>query len=146
MADLDDILAEYGVTTIPNKVTRRPRQTHAGTTLGNILADHGEAHLRDVLTCLLEGENNAMALVAPVITAVSRALNGHPDWWERDASRWLDVMDRTDLSRFYAEAKANRRIVPKADYVVTLLCRELAAEFAPPTPELFDERDERART
>lgn len=136
------ILDEYGVETIPIKATRRPRQTCAGKTLENILGNHGEDHLRAVLSCLMEGENNAMALVAPVITAVSDLLLAHRDWWEADASRWLAVMDTADLNRMFDEAKRNRHaVMPKSCTVAALLFHELAAAFAPRERELFDKHE-----
>lgn len=139
MASLELLLAEYGITIIPTTAVREPKQTHARRTLERLLEEHGEDHLRDVLTCLAEGENNGMALVAPVITAVSDVLLAHRDWWERDASLWLSVMDRVDLTRLHRTAKGNLKAVPAAPAVATLLYRELAAVFDPPRPDLFDE-------
>ena len=136
------ILSEYGIQTIPTNVVRGPMQTHAGRTLERLAISHGEGHLRDVLTCLVEGENNGMALVAPVITAVSEELRVHREWWERDASAWLTVMDRTDLTRLHRIAKGNQRAVSAADAIATLLYRELAAVFDPPKqPDFFDPRE-----
>ena len=132
MSSFAQILNEFRVQAIPTAAARGPFQTHAGKTLENIYEDHGEAHLRDVLTCLTEAENNAMALVAPVITAVSDVLRAHAGWWERDASAWLEVMDRTDLVQLHWFAKGNLRAVPAPKAVATLLYGHLAAVFDPP--------------
>lgn len=135
---LQDILAEYRIEVIRMQAVRGPRQTHARQTLDKLFQEHGPDHLRDVLTTIAETENNGMALVAPIITAVSVVLRAHTDWWERDASRWLDVMDRLDLTRLHRIAKGNLRAAPAADAIATMLYLELEAAFGEERPDLFD--------
>jgi hypothetical protein len=105
--NLGAILIECGVAVVPTRLSglREPRQTHAGQVLARLHRPFGEAHLRDVLTILLESEGDELALVAPIITAVSALLLAHPQWWERDASAWLAAFDRVDRVALHARAK-----------------------------------------
>lgn len=108
-----------------------PMQTAAGATLERILSDHGEAHLRDVLTVLTESENNRNMLIAPVIKAISKIMAEHPSWYASDASKFLEVMDRADLAGLYERAKANKRVVAAHDTIAALLLDLLRGEFQP---------------
>lgn len=138
-ADLTTILAEHGVRIVPTHMRRGPGETHAERTLAKLLERHGPDHLRDVLTCLMESENNRMALVAPVLVAVSGLLVAHAAWWERDAGRWLEVLDRLDLAALHERVKANREAAKPAHAIATVLYAELSREFGVPrTPSLFD--------
>ncbi|RAI01128.1 hypothetical protein DLJ53_18095 [Acuticoccus sediminis] len=144
-AILTRVLKDYDVTVLDNEGPDiKPRQTKAKQTLVKLLEQHGEGHLQDVLTCFLHTENNAMALLAPIIKAVSSLLRAHPEWWRRDTTAWLEVLDRIDLNRLHTFVKGNMKAVPADKAIATELYRELAGEFAPPTPELFDERYEGA--
>ena len=67
-------------------------ETHAASTLKRILQEHGEDHLRFVLATILQSENNANALVGPVLDAVSEITLSHPYWAER-TTEWLDCFD-----------------------------------------------------
>lgn len=104
-----------------------PMQTAAGATLERILSDHGEAHLRDVLTVLTESENTKHMLMAPVIKAVSGIMSKHPRWYENDASGFLAVMDKADLAEMYERSKANKGVVPAHATIATMLLKELGA-------------------
>lgn len=108
-----------------------PMQTAAGATLERILSDHGEAHLRDVLTVLTESENTKHMLIAPVIKAISKIMAEHPSWYASDASKFLEVMDRADLAGLYERAKANKRVVAAHDTIAALLLDLLRGEFQP---------------
>ncbi|ORE90655.1 hypothetical protein ATO13_22086 [Stappia sp. 22II-S9-Z10] len=134
------ILDEYGIKTIPVEGRdREPMETKAGGALQKLLDDHGEEHLRAVLTCIAETQNNAMALTRPIIMAVSKVLRAQRDWWDADASAFLAVLDGVDLTRVHDEVRGNLKASPAAPAIATLLYRALATEFAPRTPELFDE-------
>lgn len=105
---LASVLLEFDVEVLPVQTRiRKPRQTHAGKTLERIYTKHGEGHLRFVLSSILETENNAMALEASVIEAVSYTVIHHPQWAER-AGDWLNAFDRIDLVNCLALAKASK--------------------------------------
>jgi hypothetical protein len=138
---LGAILADYGVVVVPTtrSRSRQPRETCAGATLSTLLASRGEAHLRDVLAVILESENNGLALVEPVIKAVSAVLLAHAELWEQRASSVLAVVDRINLVEMHEQAKANRGAAKPADAIATLLHQALAAELGEPRkPTLFD--------
>ncbi|WMS43133.1 hypothetical protein RDV64_01640 [Acuticoccus sp. MNP-M23] len=84
---LSDIVADFDVTILPLNATSRPRCTKAGATLAKLLAAHVEAHLRDLLTIILENESESreLALVAPITKAVSDVLLAHHAAYERNA-------------------------------------------------------------
>lgn len=131
---LNSVLAEYGVKIVPVHKGRQPFETQARQTLKKIFADHGPAHMRDVLTCIVESdcEANAFALTAPVIKAVSNLLLAHPHWYERDATTWLSVFDRINLVQLHAEARERRAISALTSTIAHVLYRELSKAFAKP--------------
>lgn len=106
-------------------------------TLERLLQLHVEAHLRDVVTVILEGEGNDLALVQPIIAAVSAILLAHTAWWERDASGWLEVFDHVDLVALHDRVKSNRRAARPADAIVALVFAELSTELEPPRGGAF---------
>lgn len=142
MGQLEDILSDFGIEVVPNQARRRARQTHAARTLERILRSRGEAHLRDVLTCILEADNNALALTAPVLKAVSALMAEHAEWWEADASAWLAVFDRTNLVELHERVKGNRRAAAPPAAIATVLYGELVKVFGPArSPLLFDDEE-----
>ncbi|MCF3932974.1 hypothetical protein L1787_06040 [Acuticoccus sp. M5D2P5] len=131
-APLSAILADYGVEILSCEMTRaKPRQTFAKRTLEKILGRYGEAHLRDTLNVILENDHpmNGFALTKPVVEAVSSLLLAHPEWFQRDATAWLEVMDRTDLVALHERAKRNRRAAAPRAAIATLLYDELRTAF-----------------
>ena len=142
MAELAPILAEFRVREIPvDGRDREPMETKASATLQKLLERHGEEHLRTVLTCIAETENNAMALTAPIVTAMSKVLLAQRGWWDRDPSAFLAVLDGIDLTRAHDDVRGNLKASPAAPAIATLIYRELAAVFAPRERELFDNHE-----
>lgn len=86
----------------------------------------GSAHLRSVLMTIMESENNRMALVRPVMLAVSDVLRGHPDWY---GSKWFETFDRVDLSELHATAKKSREAVAPRHAIATMLIERLRPQF-----------------
>ncbi|XWN30000.1 MAG: hypothetical protein ROR55_21260 [Devosia sp.] len=129
---LKSVLAEYGVRIVPVHKGRKAYETQAGQTLKKLFADHGAGHMRAVLSCIVEPscERNARALTAPVIKAVSSLLLAHPQWYERDATTWLSVFDRTDLIALHERVKRNRQAAEPKDSSAAMLFEELDAAFA----------------
>lgn len=125
------------------RAARQPFQTHAESTLRRILAERGEDHLRFVLATLTQSENNAGALVGPVIEAVSEIVAAHPYWAER-TTEWLSAFDKIELIDLYERAKALKstaRGPSKTRAVQMLLADRLAAVMGQPEPkyDLFSE-------
>lgn len=136
---LESVLADYHVRIVPLNVQREPRDTHAIATLQSLWNDgHGETHLRDVLTLILESENNGLALTRHILTATSKLLKAHPDWWRDHATKWLEVYDQTNLQALEEAAKRNRAAVSvPAALTHELYCR-LSAAFGPASATLFE--------
>lgn len=95
-AALTQILEALEIEVVPTHVRRRPRQTCAGQTLPRILADHGEAHLTLLLRTIVESEGNELALIGPVINAVSAVMRAKPEWPEKGLA-WIEAFDELDL-------------------------------------------------
>lgn len=145
MSTLDQILASTEnangdprpVSIVPTHVERGLYQTHAARTLQRLLDKHGEDHLRFVLATILQSENNADALLGPVIDAVSDLARLHPEWADR-ASEWMDAFDEVRLIEVYERAKALRAGgtgPSKSEAVFLLLADRLAAVLGAPVPQ-----------
>lgn len=136
---LEQICKEYGIE-IVSPTQRRPfvpMQTAAGSTLEKILRRVGEAHLRDVLKVLTESENNRHMLNAPVIKAVSRIMEENPTWYGRNATTFLEVMDRVDMAMIYEKARANIGVTKAHDTIAVMLLAELRKKFDPEPERLL---------
>lgn len=129
------ILAEHEVKVVPTAVQRRERQTFAGRTLQGVYETHGEAHLRDVLTLILESEGNGHALIAPIILAVSDILAAHRPSYEHSPTAWLRLFDTLDLVAIHARVRPNRKAVAPRAAIATVIFAELwsqCSEIGPP--------------
>lgn len=133
--ELTSICDQFGVTVVHPAQHRpfTPMHTAAGATLDKILRHKGEDHLRNLLTALTESENNKNMLIAPVIKAVSGIMSGEKTkhWYESDASKFLEVMDKANLPSLYMRARANKGIVSANDTIATLLLDRLREHFEP---------------
>lgn len=125
------ICQDFGITVVYPAQHRpfTPMHTAAGQTLDKILRDHGESHLRDVLTVLTESENNRNMIMAPVIKAISKIMVEHPGWYDGDATMFLEVMDCADLATMYERARGNKGVVAAHDTIAALLMEKLRGRF-----------------
>lgn len=129
MTTLADICQEVGVEIIDTRQQRqrRPGQTCAYGTLMEILRDEGSAHLRSVLITIMESDNNKMALVRPILLAVSDVLRAHPTWFGSD---WLGHFDNLDLTVCYQVAKQDREAIAPRHRIVGMILEKLRPHFA----------------
>lgn len=125
---LDTICQELGVTIMAPRQQRQrgPGDTCAQGTLEEILRDEGSAHLRSVLITIMESENNRMALVRPILLAISDVLRAHPTWF---GGEWLEQFDKMDLAGFYATAKADRDAVRPRYLIGGMILERLRPHF-----------------
>jgi hypothetical protein len=131
MSDLAAICEEFGIEIVPPRQQRQrgPGQTCAEGTLAEILRDEGSAHLRSVLMTIMESENNRMALVRPVLLAVSDILRAHPTWI---GEKWFAQFDQMKLSELYVEAKKHREAMATRYVVAGMILERLRPHFDQP--------------
>jgi hypothetical protein len=124
---LESILSEFDIEIVDGAQNRRrkARQTCASQTLENIRRRRGGDHLRSVLMTIVETPNE-LALVAPVILAVSDVLAAYPSWL---GDRWFQVMDGIDLVEMFNRASANRRIALPRHAIATQLFERMRKQF-----------------
>ncbi|WP_024516816.1 hypothetical protein [Bradyrhizobium sp. Tv2a-2] len=127
-ATLNTICAELGVGILEPRQQRQrgPNQTCAVGTLEELLRDEGSAHLRSVLMTIVESKNNRMALVRPILMAVSDVLRAHPTWL---GSKWFDLFDEIDLVSLYEKAKADREAVAPRWLIGGMILERLRPHF-----------------
>jgi hypothetical protein len=125
---LESILSEFDIEIIDGAQNRRrkARQTCASQTLENIRRRRGGDHLRSVLMSIVETKPNELALVAPVMLAVSDVLAAYPSWL---GERWFQVMDSVDLGEMFNRASANRRIALPRHAIATQLFELMRQRF-----------------
>lgn len=135
MTTLADICFETEVEIIDTRLQhkRGPGQTCAHGTLIEILRAGGPEHLRSVLITIMQSDNNKMALVRPVILAVSDLLRAHPKWF---GSEWLATFDSINLADLYRGAKAHREVAATRHVLIGMLLERLLPKFRD-QPELF---------
>lgn len=104
---LASICADVEVTVIPANVRRTPGATKCSAVLDHILEKRGEGHVILLLRTMMESENNRMALVEPIIRAVSNVMLARPDWPNRGLE-WLEAFDRIDLCDLWEKSKLDK--------------------------------------
>jgi len=116
-------------------VTRTPGTTKCGRVLGRILDRHGEEHVTLLLRTVMESENNRMALVEPILWAISDVMLANP-LWPAKGLEWLDAFDVIDLCDIWLKAKDANGAPPERHGVASKLTEILQQRFG-------DGRDER---
>lgn len=107
MTDLSAILSELGINLIPITARRHPGDTKCADVLRGLLERHGEGHVILLLRTIMESARNRMALVEPVIRAVSNVMLARPDWPDKGLE-WLEAFDDIDLCHLWEEAKKDQ--------------------------------------
>ncbi len=102
--DLASICVDLEITVIQPHVTRTPGTTKCGNTFERIRRRYGEGHLILLLRTIMESENNRMALVEPVIWAISDVMLANPKWPDK-GMEWLVAFDEIDLCAIWALSK-----------------------------------------
>lgn len=126
--ELAQICEEIGIRVIPPNVTRTPGTTKCGNTFERILRRYGEGHLILLLRTIMESENNRMALVEPVIWAVSDVMRANPKWPAKGLA-WLEVFDAIDLCDIWAASKSANGAPPERHGVASKLTDILQERF-----------------
>lgn len=75
---------------------------------------------------IVETKPNELALVAPVILAVSDVLQAYPDWI---GDQWFQVMDGIDLVEMFQRASASRVIAQPRHAIATQLFELMRRHF-----------------
>lgn len=104
---LASICEQLDVRVIPANVRRTPGATKCGEVLDHLLERRGEGHVVMLLRTLMESAGNRMALVEPVIRAVSNVMLARPDWPNKGLE-WLEAFDRIDLCDIWERSKMDK--------------------------------------
>jgi hypothetical protein len=104
---LAHICAELDVRVIPANVRRTPGATKCGEVLDCLLERCGEGHVVLLLRTLMESAGNRMALVEPIIRAVSNVMLARPDWPNKGLE-WLEAFDAIDLCDLWEKSKLDK--------------------------------------
>lgn len=104
------ICAEYDVRVIANKSgTPGIGETRAKSTLQRILNNHGEDHLRMVLSTLAETGSNRAAITDTTLWAVSDLVRACQPLIEEQAGDWLAAFDSIPVGQLELMAHDYRR-------------------------------------
>ncbi|UHD45533.1 hypothetical protein LUX29_21510 [Aureimonas altamirensis] len=103
------ICAEYDVRVIANKSgTPGIGETRAKSTLQRILNNHGEDHLRMVLSTLAETGSNRAAITDTTLWAVSDLVRACQPLIEEQAGDWLAAFDSIPVGQLELMARELR--------------------------------------
>jgi hypothetical protein len=116
------------VVVIEPHVTRTPGTTKCGRVLDRILDRHGDEHVMLLLRTLMESENNRMALVEPVIWALSDVMLANPRWPDK-GMEWLEAFDQIDLCDVWARAKEANGAPPERHGIASKITELLQHQF-----------------
>ncbi|WP_051677261.1 hypothetical protein [Bradyrhizobium sp. URHD0069] len=126
--ELASICAELEIEVIPPHVTRTPGTTKCGNTFERIRRRYGEGHLILLLRTIMESENNRMALVEPVIWAISDVMLANPRWPSRGLE-WLAAFDEIDLCEVWAASKEANGAPPERHGVASKITELMQKRF-----------------
>lgn len=130
MSKIDKIAQGAGVTIPPTRQRRRPRQTHARSTLSTLVKKMGEGHVLFVLRTIVESQNNGLALWSETIWAVSDIVRLRPDLADRGLA-WIEAFDSIPLDEIRDRAR-RMRAGPKRQVMRVLIIDRLEAVLRPP--------------
>lgn len=125
---LASICDELEIRVIAANVTRVPGTTKCALTLERILRKYGEGHLILLLRTIMESDNNKMALVEPVIWAVSDVMLANPRWPAKGLE-WLAAFDEIDLCDVWVDSKQANGAPPERHGVASKLTELLQRKF-----------------
>jgi hypothetical protein len=127
-SQLASICEELGVRLLSESVVRTPGSTRCIGVLRRILRKYGEGHLILLLRTIMESENNRMALVEPVIWALSDVMLANPRWPDRGLE-WLEAFDAIDLCEIWARSKLANGAPPERHGIASKLTELLHERF-----------------
>lgn len=113
---------------IPQHVTRTPGATRCGRVLERIVEKRGIGHTVLLLRTIMESENNRMALVEPILWAVSDVIEANPRWVEKGLD-WLAAFDEIDLCNLRSQAKEANGAPPERHGIASKITDILRAKF-----------------
>lgn len=119
---------ENPIRIIEPHVTRTPGTTKCGNTFERIRRRYGDGHLILLLRTIMESENNRMALVEPVVWALSDVMLANPRWPDRGMD-WLEAFDSIDLCEVWADAKQANGAPPERHGVASKVTELLQMRF-----------------
>lgn len=126
-----DICCEFDIRIVPKHRYPGPGETRAVATLERILRNHGEGHIRLVLTTLSETKGNHGLIDETSLWAVSDLVLACPEWVEHRTSEWLDAWDRLPMGQMMFIVQELRGTVSQRSALAGLVYSWLRAELDP---------------
>lgn len=106
------LCAEFEITIIPGNRYPGPKETRAVAALKKIRRNHGEPHLRIVLSTLTEAGSNGALLDGASLWATSDLCLACADWIESDPSSWFEAWDALPIGEIMWLLRGTRGIGP----------------------------------
>jgi len=135
---------EFGIEIIDRNRYPEPGQTRAVETMARIFRRYGEAHLRMVLTTIMQAGNNKLLLDETGLWAVSDMVRACRGLIEREAGAWLDLWDMIPGGELQFICSDLRGIVPQRFALDGMLYERVVRRFGPNADQL-DLLDDRRR-
>lgn len=133
---------EFGIVIVPKSRYPRPGETRAVGTIGKMITRRGMDHSRIVMTSLAETANNKASMEAECIGAMSDLLISCQVLYERDPTKWLEVLDRCPIGELQAIVRDLRGDVPLRPALAGLIYERIWRAYGPRAtqPDLYDDR------
>ncbi|MEO3387338.1 hypothetical protein [Mesorhizobium sp. CAU 1741] len=131
---------EFGIRIIPGHRYPEIGETRAAETMARILRRHGEAHLRQVLTTLVETHNNKVLLDEVGLWMASDMVRVRGA--DKIDSDWLDLWDRMPVGELQFIAQGLSGIISQRYALGGMVFERIYKRFGPDAdqPDLLDDR------
>lgn len=115
------LCAEFDIGIVPKSTYPMPGQTRAVVSIDRLIRNHGEKHVRLVLTILTECKGNDAMIDEMGLSAVSILVQACSDMIEENASAFLELFDQIPFGPLMVIANELRGIVHQGHALAGML-------------------------
>ncbi|WP_407122837.1 hypothetical protein [Bradyrhizobium sp. STM 3561] len=114
--------------------------------LASLIRYHGEEHTTLVIRTIIESDENELALIEPVISAVSQLMTVRPNWPDKGLA-WIEAFDSLPLLQIVETMRSLSLFKESslATYLTTILHNKLMPVFESPRVPSKPKRSYRRR-